>query len=168
LVIRRFKKDVREQLKESFPEREIDIISTPASAVEEIAYEQLGRANFQTLDGQGAGQLFRTVLEKALFSSPHACLSTIENRLKRLKARTQNNEILADISTLEGLRLCMQAIKPAEFSKYQKLVDLLSHNGTSSLGWNPKQANDRLVIFTESLATLEFLREHLPTDIQNS
>jgi SNF2 family DNA or RNA helicase len=162
LVIRRFKKDVREQLKENFPEREIDTVYTSASRVEEVAYDQLSVAKFCTLDGHGAGQLFRTVLEKALFSSPAACLSTIENRLKRLKARVQDEKILSDISTLEGLRLSIQAIKPEQFTKYQRLIELLSTKGANSLGWNPKQANDRLVIFTESLITLEFLRAHLP------
>ncbi|WP_404359797.1 DEAD/DEAH box helicase [Methylotuvimicrobium sp. KM1] len=165
LVIRRFKKDVREQLKQNFPEREIDTVRTPASFVEEAAYDQLCAAKFYTLDGHGAGQLFRTVLEKALFSSPAACLSTIENRLKRLKSRTSNDEIVADISTLEGLRLAIQAIKPDQFSKYQRLVALLKPDGSSSLGWSPKQADDRLVIFTESLITLNFLQKHLPDDL---
>lgn len=165
LVIRRFKKDVREQLKQNFPEREIDTVRTPASSVEESAYDQLCAAKFYTLDGKGAGQLFRTVLEKALFSSPSACLSTIENRLKRLQSRTSSDEIVADISTLEGLRLAIKAIKPVQFSKYQRLVTLLKPDGSSSLGWSPKQADDRLVIFTESLITLDFLHKHLPDEL---
>jgi SNF2 family DNA or RNA helicase len=165
LVIRRFKKDVREQLKQNFPEREIVTVRTPASAVEEAAYDQLVAAKFQTLDGPGAGQLFRTVLEKALFSSPAACLSTIENRLKRLKGRSENDDILADISTLDGLRMAIQAIKPNQFSKYQRLVELLRPDGSKSLGWSPKHADDRLVIFTESLITLDFLTKHLPDDL---
>jgi superfamily II DNA or RNA helicase len=165
LVIRRFKKDVREQLKQNFPEREIDTVRTQASGVEEIAYDQLSTAKFHTLDGPGAGQLFRTVLEKTLFSSPAACLSTIENRLKRLKTRTTNDDIQADISTLEGLRLAIQAIKPNQFSKYQRLIQLLKTDGSSSLGWSPKHADDRLVIFTESLVTLDFLQNHLPGDL---
>ncbi len=165
LVIRRFKKDVREQLRESFPEREIDTVRTPATLVEEVAYDRLAGAAFRTLDGKGAGQLFRTVLEKALFSSPAACLSTLENRLKRLKARPDSEAIRADIDTLEGLRLAIQAITPAEFSKYRRLVELLKSNAAASLGWNPKQADDRLVVFTESLLTLEFLRQHLPVEI---
>jgi superfamily II DNA or RNA helicase len=165
LVIRRFKKDVRDQLQESFPEREIDTVRTLATPVEEIAFDRLSEAKFRTLDGKGAGQLFRTVLEKALFSSPAACLSTIENRLKRLRNRTETDDIRADIDTLEALDSAIRAIKPAEFSKYQRLVELLRPNGTSSLNWDPKQADDRLVIFTESLVTLDFLYRHLPADL---
>ncbi|TAK52678.1 MAG: DEAD/DEAH box helicase [Betaproteobacteria bacterium] len=167
LVIRRFKKDVRDQLAESFPEREIDTVRVPATDVEEQAFDALREATFHALDGRGAGagQLFRTTLEKALFSSPAACLSTIENRLKRLQGKANEPTIRDDISTLEGLKLAVEAIKPRKFSKYQRLVALLSTLGNGTLGWSPNQADDRLVIFTESLLTLDFLREHLPRDV---
>ena len=48
---------------------------------------------FHNLDGRsaGAGQLFRTTLEKALFSSPVACLSTVHNRITRLEKRLQTD-----------------------------------------------------------------------------
>lgn len=165
LVIRRFKQDVREQLQQNFPERQINTIRVPASTVEETAYDKLCSAQFYTLDGKGAGQLFRTVLEKTLFSSPAACLSTLENRLNRLRRRPSSTEIKADISTLEGLCLAIKAITPDYFSKYQRLIKLLKPKGIDSLGWSPKQADDRLVIFTESLITLDFLHNHLLNDL---
>jgi superfamily II DNA/RNA helicase len=92
-------------------------------------------------------------------------LSTIENRLKRLKTRTLSDDIQADISTLGGLRLAIQAIKPNQFSKYQRLIQLLKTDGSASLGWSHKHADDRLVIFTESLVTLDFLQKNLPDDL---
>ncbi len=75
LVIRRFKQDVRDQLAAHFPQRRIDILRVPASRAEEAALDRLMAARFHTLDGRsaGVGQLFRTTLEKALFSSPAAC-----------------------------------------------------------------------------------------------
>lgn len=124
LVIRRFKKDVRDQLAESFPEREIDTVRVPASDAEELAAtDLLGEASFHTLDGSraGAGQLFRTTLEKALFSSPAACLSTINNRLKRLQGKAGDPNIRSDISQLDGLKLAIESITPTKFSKYQRL-----------------------------------------------
>lgn len=167
LVIRRFKKDVRGQLAESFPEREIDTVRVPASAVEEHAYDLLSEASFHTLDGSraGAGQLFRTTLEKALFSSPAACLSTINNRLKRLQGKADDANIRSDISQLDGLKLAIEAITPTKFGKYQRLVAMLRGQGEASLGWAANKADDRLVIFTESLLTLDFLREHLPREL---
>ena len=164
LVIRRFKKDVREQLRAHFPERQIETLRIPASDAEEAAYEQLMQVSFHTLDGRsaGAGQLFRTTLEKALFSSPAACLSTIENRLKRLQKHADRPEIQKDIDTLNALALAVRGIKPAAFSKYQYLCDYLGTKGQDGFGWNPKDPEDRLVIFTESLATLDYLHTHLP------
>lgn len=168
LVIRRFKQDVVGQLAESFPERDIAKLYCPASPVEEHAYDVLMEASFHTLNGRGAGQLFRTTLEKALFSSPAACASTICNRLNRLQKRAEQPEARAevreDIDTLNGLLSAIQAITPAHFAKYQQLCQLLNGRDAEGFGWNPLLADDRLVIFTESIVTLEFLQKHLSKD----
>jgi hypothetical protein len=158
-------------LQGSFPERQIQVVKTPATPAEEAAYQRLMEVSFHNLDGrgQGAGQLFRTTLEKALFSSPAACLSTVENRIDRLQNRLQKTRdqelhttLLEDIDTLEDLRLALRAITLEQFSKYQLLKTQL----TQELQWTPKDPEDRLVIFTESLKTLEFLKDHLPADLQ--
>src|SRR5699024_6114851 len=112
LVIRRFKKDVRDQLRGHFPEREIQVVKTQATAVEEEAYARLMDVSFHNLDGRGQdiGQLFRTTLEKALFSSPAACLSTVRNRMARLRKRLKKERdgerqtnLVEDLDTLQGL-----------------------------------------------------------------
>lgn len=169
LVIRRFKHDVREQLAQSFPERHIEKLHVLASKAEDYAYDCLMEADFHTLDsksgnGNGGSQLFRTTLEKALFSSPAACVSTIRNRLARLQKRADDHRIKEDIDTLNGLLSAVAAITPDHFSKYQRLVSLLTNRDGDHFGWNPKQADDRLVVFTESIQTLEFLQGHLPKD----
>lgn len=171
LVIRRFKKDVREQLLGNFPEREIQVARTSANEVEEAAYARLMEVSFHTLDGRGqnTGQLFRTTLEKALFSSPAACLSTVQNRIDRLKRRVEverdserQTALVEDLDTLHGLEQALAAITPRQFSKYQLLREEISQR----LGWTGDDPEDRLVIFTESLATLDFLVEHLRTDLR--
>ncbi|MCW4151016.1 DEAD/DEAH box helicase [Halomonas sp. 18H] len=165
LVIRRFKKDVRDQLGD-FPDRHIDRHYATASQPEEHAFEQLMDVSFHTLDGQrsaGSG-LFRTRLEKTLFSSPAACLATIENRLAKLQKQEQSPERAADIDSLEGLALAVRAISPEHFGKYRALLELLGRKaGQGELGWQ-RDSDDRLVIFTESLTTLAFLEENLPGD----
>ncbi len=167
LVIRRFKADVREQLQASFPDRQIETVRTQASAPEEAAYDLLTQATFHTLDGGGvgAGRLFRTTLEKALFSSPSACLSTIHNRIEKLRRKPVTAETARDLGTLETLQEALQGVDKGSFSKYQRLCTLLSPRGAGSLGWNRSDPDDRLVLFTESLVTLEFLREHLLADL---
>lgn len=171
LVIRRFKKDVRDQLKGNFPEREIELAKTPATPVEEAAYARLMDVSFHTLDGrgQGAGQLFRTTLEKALFSSPAACLSTVRNRMTRIRRqleKTRDDEhriaLVEDLDSLSGLEAALAAIGVEQFSKYRLLREQLGEGG---LNWTPDDPEDRLVIFTESLVTLAFLAEHLPKDL---
>lgn len=168
LVIRRFKQDVRDQLAQSFPERNIQKLHTKASKPEDHAYDLLMEASFHTLDSKsgskGGTQLFRTTLEKALFSSPAACSSTIRNRLSRLQKRADDPNVKDDIDTLNGLLAAVNAITPDQFSKYQRLVALLTNLDGTQFGWNPKQADDRLVVFTESIQTLEFLQQHLPKD----
>ena len=173
LVIRRFKADVKDQLMGNFPEREIEVVKTPASAPEEVAYDRLMEVSFHNLNGggQGAGQLFRTTLEKALFSSPQACLSVVNNRSKRLQQRLERERdderrttIIEDMDTLQGLSSALKAITPVHFSKYQLLKTAI----TQTLKWSPKNAEDRLVIFTESLVTLDFLAKNLAADLSLS
>lgn len=170
LVIRRFKKDVREELQGNFPERQIALAKIDATEAEDAAYERLLEVSFHTLDGNpsGAGQLFRTSLEKVLFSSPAACLSFVHNRIKRLQSRiekTRDEEtatlLIEDLDTLQGLELALKAITPDQFSKYQLLKQQIAQ-----MGWQPNKADDRLVIFTESIPTLEFLAEHLAKDLK--
>lgn len=163
LFIRRFKKDIKAQITGNFPERVVHTPRAEASAQEEAAYEHLTRLTFASLDRRQGGQkiLFRTLLEKSLFSSPAACIATVEERIKRL-GKKGTPEAEADSAELLSLLDTLQAITPQHFSKFQKLLGLLSSKTTESIGWNPKQPNDRLVIFTERIDTLTFLQTHLP------
>lgn len=167
LVIRRFKNDIKDQLSKSFPDRDIDTLRSPASLPEEHCYDCLINSDFKTLKSSGAGRLFRTTLTKALFSSPAALLSTLANRQRLLEnrlAKSQDSEqqanIRHDLDQIASLQQAAKAITPASFSKYQRLLQLLAPG--SDFNWQPEQKDDRLVIFTESVQTLEFLAEHLP------
>jgi ERCC4-related helicase len=172
LVIRRFKKEVRSELAGQFPDREIRIHHAAASAAEEAAYARLMDVSFHHLDGgSDVGQLFRTTLEKALFSSPAACLSTVENRSKRLRKRLETERdderqttLIEDLDTLQELKDALARIdsKSGSFSKYRNLLDVI----TGDFRWTGSDYDDRLVIFTESLVTLEYLARHLPGDIK--
>lgn len=173
LVIRRFKEDIREQLTNSFPDRNIATLKTAASIQEEHAYQALLDAEFQTLKGAGAGQLFRTTLTKALFSSPAALLSTVSNRQQRLqrtltsaKTAEARAAIKDDLDNLQTVAQAVKNIDTKSFSKYQQLVGLLNSHSPEGqeFAWDAKHADDRLVVFTESIPTLEFLEQNLPKD----
>jgi len=168
LVVRRFKKDVKDQISKEFPERQIETIRSNATAVEEDAYRELLDANFGSLDkssegGQNHSRLFRVTLEKALFSSPMACLSTVENRLNKLKNK-DDSEFADDIDTLASLAQSLKRIDAPNFSKYQRLLTLIADK-KQGFGWKPNKKDDRIVIFTESIPTLRFLEQHLNADL---
>jgi superfamily II DNA or RNA helicase len=167
LFIRRFKKDIKSQVRGSFPERTVSLAKHAASAVEESAYACLANLQFQQIDNdrKTGDLLFKTLLEKSLFSSPAACQNTIEGRIRRTGDRKDAASFDVDITALKKLALTLEAIPPTGFSKYQALLTLLSPQGAGSIGWSPKATDDRLVIFTERIATLDWLATHLPVDL---
>jgi superfamily II DNA/RNA helicase len=164
LFIRRFKKDIQHQVQKAFQERKISIARCKSTAIEEDAFETFVNTKFVRLDQKrGASQLFKTTLEKALFSSPQACLQTIQNRIKTLEKK-EDSSYQPDIDALENLAAQVDRIEPSHFAKYQKLVEIIKDKG-KGLGWSGKDRNDRLVIFTERIKTMEFLKEHLSKDL---
>jgi superfamily II DNA or RNA helicase len=164
LFIRRFKKDIKDQVAKSFMERKISVAKCQASAEEESAFDVFTRLNFTRLDQRRtAGKLFKTTLEKSLFSSPAACLQTIQHRISRLQ-KEEGEEAAKDIQSLEELAGNLQPIASNNFSKYQKLLSVI-RDSLHGFGWTGKDISDRLVIFTERIETLKFLSEHLPKDL---
>ncbi len=99
-----------------------------------------------------------------MFSSPAACIKTINNRINTLK-KSEDDSYLPDIHALEELAEEVKLIKPMHFSKYQKLVTLLA-DPKQGWGWAAKDTNDRIVIFTERIETLRFLEENLRKDLK--
>lgn len=163
LCIRRFKKDVKDQVSGSFLERNITLERCHASAQEEYAYDIFADMQLQMDIGKtrGTGQLFKTSLEKSLFSSPAACIKSIEARLKKLYKKYGANDI-KDIRLLEELKDALEKITPVDFMRYQKLLSLLR---SKEYAWDAKAVDDRVVIFTERIETMKYLAEHLRTDL---
>lgn len=170
LVIRRFKADIKDQVASAFQMRDIDTIEVTASDAEEAVYQALHNMKFEKIDEKHkpGSELFKTTITKALFSSPQACISTVENRLKKLRtqnAKAQSASLTKDIGTLEDFLTKLRTIDVNDFSKFQRLVSLLKGTDGSNFNWNKKDPEDRLVIFTESRLTLSFLADHLPAEL---
>ena len=164
LCIRRFKKDVKDQVSGSFLERKITLERCQASAREEYAFDIFAEMQLEMDLGKAgrSGQLFKTSLEKSLFSSPAACIKSIEERLKKLRKKYADSEI-KDIRLLSELKKALEAIKPEDFTRYQKLLTLLHDK---EYAWNPADTGDRIVIFTERIETMKYLAEHLRSDLK--
>jgi len=163
LCIRRFKNDVRDQVEGSFLERKITLEQCHVSAQEEYAFDIFAQMRLEMDLGKsrGVGQLFKTSLEKSLFSSPAACIKSIDARLKKLYKKYSTDEI-KDIRVLEELKNALQRITPEDFTRYQKLLSLLR---SKDYGWNPDDTGDRVVIFTERIETMKYVAAHLRRDL---
>ena len=162
LCVRRFKKDVKDQVSGSFLERRIELERCSASPKEEYAFDIFSEMQLQMdlSKTKAQGQLFKTSLEKSLFSSPAACIKSIETRLRKLRKKYSDDEI-KDIRALEELKSELENITPADFSRYQKLLSLLRD---PDYAWTAK-TDDRLVIFTERIETMKYLAARLREDL---
>lgn len=163
LLIRRFKKDIQDQVSGAFKERVITIERCAASAREEAAYDIFADMKLQMDESRtrGKGILFKTSLEKSLFSSPAACIKSIDARIRKLEKKYPDGD-MPDIVTLKELKAALELISPADFSRYAKLLKLLN---STEYGWSSSKNNDRLVIFTERIETMKYLAENLKKDL---
>jgi superfamily II DNA or RNA helicase len=162
LYVRRFRKDVIGQMRaaQGVPERDAANLEAPARAKEEAVFAALAKLRLPDSDRKAkAGQLFRTTLQKAMLSSPMACLETVRNRLATLR---QNKEpSAADQAALEPLIPLLEPIGAADFSKYQRLLALLGNDWQ----WRGDDPSDRIVIFTGRRESQRFLCDHLARDL---
>ena len=171
LVIRRFKKDIRDQVSADFQERVTNCLRAPASAQEEAAYRALLEIPFTQGGQHKAGkqqELQRIAMQKALFSSPAAALESTKKRIALLQGKA--SPTAEEASEVEALRDFEETLTPlatdptaSQFSKYQRLKQ---HLQSAEFGWEVKNAEDRLVIFSERIETLRWLREHLTADLK--
>ena len=164
LVIRRFKKDIRDQVAEEFKERITEQLSHSASPAEESAYEALLAIHFTQKGKRQAGrqqELQRVGMQKGMFSSPAAALDSTRRRIRLLEAADggPNSEEQTEITALKAFAEALEKIDVHSFTKYQRLITQLKD---ASYGWKPSDATDRLVIFSERIETLEWLRSSMP------
>ena len=83
LVIRRFKKDIADQVSDEFKKRKIFTIKSDATSPEEEVFEYISGISFQSIDSKKrkASELFKTTLVKSLLSSPAACIESVKKRI---------------------------------------------------------------------------------------
>ena len=168
LVIRRFKKDVQDQVRDAFQDREVFTRRFAASEAEEAAYRALLDVRVTGKVSSATGRdLFLVSLEKALFSSPAACIETVDERVKRrereLAKGNADPSLTAELDTLQGLRKVLKQVTAKAYAKYQALLTTIRDG--QPFNWRPTDSTDRLVIFTERIATLNWLATHLADDL---
>ena len=167
LVIRRFKKDIRDQVQQEFKERVVNDIYLDASPEEEAAYQALLDVPFTYRGEHNAernGQLVRIGLQKSIFSSPAAAQVSVEQRIKKLAKKDETSEDeRQEIEALNGLLLSLRNVDAGHFNKYQQLLKLLN---SREFGWKKTDTEDRLVIFSERIETLNWLQGKMMGDLK--
>jgi SNF2 family DNA or RNA helicase len=171
LVVRRFKKDIKDQVAADFQERTTTCLRQPASAQEEAVYRALLAVQFTQGGEHRAGkqqELQRVGMQKGLFSSPAAALESTNKRVQLLQAKTSPTD--DEANEVQGLQELADALKvittdgtAQPFSKYQRL---LGHLRSTEFGWQKTDAGDRLVIFSERIETLRWLQNQLAEDLK--
>jgi len=163
LVVRRFKHDIKDQVKSEFKDRKVFSLKHQASAQEELAYEALLKVRFINNNGK-LGALNQISLQKALFSSPAACLKSVEQRIKKLNAKDESitAAVEQELDHLQALKDCLEQIDVSAFTKYSKLIELFK---SADFNWDKRNPEDRIVIFSERIETLNFLENALTRDL---
>jgi len=168
LVIRRFKKDIKDQVRDAFKERKVYMHKHDASPAEECAYRELLDIPF-TRNGEaiaGRSALLRVGLQKALFSSPAACLKSVGERKKKLliqQEKSCSEDVADELASLDVLADRLGLVTPDQYGKYQALLQLIN---SKSFKWSARSKDDRLVIFSERIETLHFLHSRLLQDLK--
>ena len=111
--------------------------------------------------------LFLVTLEKALFSSPAACIASVDKRLRRRERELNaapNAQAAAEVESLQVLRKALAAIGPDDYAKYRALLAAIRDK--KRFDWNASDPTDRLVVFTERIETLKWLRDRLAKDLR--
>jgi len=149
----RFKEDVRAEAGDNFSDREViplEQTKARATEAEESAYHQLAHIRQLVLDKQIDTQaIVSWGMYKAFLSSPEACLSTARKRLTQLQANDPGSR------ELDELKLLISQLQPLRLETSARFA-LLIHQ-LEAMGWDGTAKSPRLLMFTESRVTQEFL-----------
>ena len=165
--VRRFKNDITEDaVRANFQDREIIRLEADLSEEELnfLRYQQTLKIQGLAALKQGKSKddlLFSIMIFKGFMSSPYAALSSINNRIEKVKGLSKMSSSFEDsLEILEELKGYLEAILAKKSdSKYLKLKKTLME-----LGWSGKKKDDRYVVFAERIATLDYLKQNLIRD----
>lgn len=162
LFIRRHRHspDVDREVGDKWAKRpEPEVLAVAANPAEDAVADELSQTWLHPVDGSspitGAGrQLFPWTMAKAFLSSPAALVETIEARQKTLSAKGEQHS--AEAAALDRLGVLAGKATASGSAKLNALVAHLRDIGVR------KGSDTRVVLFSERVATLTWLRTELP------
>lgn len=164
--VRRFKNDIRnDSVRANFQERVVQRLLAPLHPEEE-AFLQFQQSLKTTAlkerpnrkDDQDV--LFAIGLFKAYLSSPEAALSTVNNRLARIRELQSEAFNTERESLAMAQSLLHTIINQNADSKYRRFLQLLQE-----LQWKGRPRDERIVVFAERKDTLTSLADKLRRDL---
>lgn len=191
LFVRRFKKDIEDQVRGQFSDRSVMLKRIAANPEEEAFFDALEDSSFHTLDRASPNDaLYRIGLLKGFLSSPAACTQTINGRIERVQRRLEKLEGRS-LEAAENGEEDLTAFSPELFPDQDRRSRLIAHlqsdldalRNLQSLALKVAQqgytkfgllldllrelgavglpGSPRVIIFSERIETLKFLYENL-------
>ena len=154
--VRRFKNDIQDaQIRSNFQERKVVPIAVPLTEQEEDLLALQQKIKFRGInesnDSERQDLLFAMSLFKTFLSSPAAALKSVQNRMDKTDS---NHEELQSLLTQ-----IQEMLNGHIDSRY-----LAFRNTLASLGWKGKRSDERIVVFTERIETMKYLKQRLLED----
>ncbi|MEV6107818.1 SNF2-related protein [Streptomyces sp. NPDC051940] len=161
LFIRRTKvsAEVRDQMKGQWADRgPSDPVHCPATPAEERVFEELAQVWLPSDTGTSVSDvpLFPYTLLKSFLSSHVALRATVAARTKTLVKKDEPAATAAELAALRRLDELTDEMTEADSAKFASLVGRLK-----AIGVGPR-SEQRVVVFSERVQTLEWLRETVP------
>lgn len=163
IYVRRFKKDVEDEVGDAFRERRTMKISCKLNTEEEEVLSILHQFKKKAYEEAGGDLnqdylLFSIGLYKAYLSSPTACLESIKTRLSKERDNEYISYILKELK-----QIIEKIIIQNKDTRYNQLKQKLYE-----LNWQGRKKDTRIIIFAERRDTLNKLEEDLKKDFSLS
>ena len=156
--VRRFKNDIKDDtIRSHFQEREVKRVNVCLTDAEEKILALQQSIKFRSIKESNEQErhdlLFAFSLFKTFLSSPRAALKSVENRMEKTDA---NQEELQQLKAL--LQAQIDASKDSRYAAFRAKL--------GELGWKGKKDDERIVVFTERIETMHYLKEQLMADFR--
>lgn len=158
--VRRFKKDIEdENIRKNFQERKVYSVDVKLTDEEEALLALQQKIKFRSLKDEDEKEhrdlLFAFSLFKTFLSSPQAALKSVNNRLEK---DNYNKDELGELKDM---------LENMTKNKIDSRYDAF-RNKLIEIGWNGKKDDERIVVFTERIETMNYLKTRLMKDFKMS
>lgn len=156
--VRRFKNDIEDaSIRANFQERKIESVEVNLSDDEEAILELQQQIKFKSIKEESEEErrdlLFSFSLFKTMLSSPEAALDSLEKRIAKTEYDKQE---LIDLKNK-----IKELIEKGKDSRYEAFKGKLNQ-----LGWKGRSSDERIVVFSERIKTMEYLKKRLMADFK--